>query len=356
MVATAKQADIARACDVSRASVSFALNPKLRERLKPETVKLILDTAKELGYHPNHYAQMMRKKRTGKIGFIMAISILETSLERTLHATQAIHDSGFGVISSNMMWDNEDFNRALELMLESRVEGILLSGMGIGYPQDVLRTVVERGIPIVKLIANPFENVPHVCSDHKQGMRLLTEHIIKQGRRKLAMIGPVAELEEDKTRFYDYNERILGFRSAANTAGIPPEESAVVSQSDMAYINDEYKPGYLAMLEIIESGKLPEAVVCVNDHWASGAMRACSEAGIGVPDDIAFGGFDNNGFAPYLYSPLTSVAQPSAQIGQVGVDLLMRWISGEDVPSPDTQIQLPCELVVRESCGGQPRE
>jgi LacI family transcriptional regulator len=201
------------------------------------------------------------------------------------------------------------------------------------------------------MIGNPFQGVPYVCSDHKNGMRLLTEHIIKQGRRKLAMIGPVAENEEDKSRFYDYNERVLGFRSAANSAGILIEDAKVISHPDLIDVNDEYKPGYTAMRKIIESGKLPEAVICVNDRWASGAMRACREAGIGVPDDIAFGGFDNNGFAPYLCSPLTSVAQPSARIGQVAVDLLMRWIRGEDIPERDTKILLPCELVVRKSCG-----
>ena len=81
-------------------------------------------------------------------------------------------------------------------------------------------------------------------------------------------------------------------------------------------------------------------------------MRACVESGLKVPEDVAFTGFDNDSFGAYAYSPLTTVAQPSAKIAEAGVKILTKWISGEEKPPKNGITILPCEIIERKSCGG----
>ncbi len=95
----------------------------------------------------------------------------------------------------------------------------------------------------------------------------------------------------------------------------------------------------------------PDAVVCGNDNWAIGALSALREGGIAVPKKMAVTGFDNSAVGTYLDVPLTTVAQPSKEMAEHAVDLLLKKIQGRRVPS--VPVKFPCKLIIRESCGAR---
>lgn len=100
----------------------------------------------------------------------------------------------------------------------------------------------------------------------------------------------------------------------------------------------------------------PEAVACSNDDWALGALTACAEAGARVPADIALTGFDNILVGNYGAVPLTTVAQPIEQMTNKAVELLVKQVRGEKLSASEELVKMPCQLVVRHSCGAALRQ
>ena len=110
-----------------------------------------------------------------------------------------------------------------------------------------------------------------------------------------------------------------------------------------------YRPGYLGMKALLERGELPEAVLCGNDQWAHGALRACHQAGVRIPRDLALTGFDNDPVGEYGATPLTTMDHPSEEIAHQAVDCLLRMIQEGRKPSAGT-ISVRGKLIVRDSC------
>jgi len=128
-------------------------------------------------------------------------------------------------------------------------------------------------------------------------------------------------------------------------------------ESDDLVAASAYEPGIRAMRQMLKSGALPDAIICSNDLYAIGALKACREAGVCVPGELAIVGFDNIAVGNYFEPSLTSVTSESKVVAQAAVDLLLRSIREENFKS--TSIHLPCTLVIRESCGSanrSPRE
>ena len=108
------------------------------------------------------------------------------------------------------------------------------------------------------------------------------------------------------------------------------------------------------MKKILKRKIRPEAILCLNDDAALAAMQACLERGVRIPNDIAFTGFGNSSVSQYSWPPLTSVSFSTESMVSKAIDLLLRQIQGEKLSQEETLIELPCELVPRQSCGGHP--
>ncbi len=119
-------------------------------------------------------------------------------------------------------------------------------------------------------------------------------------------------------------------------------------------------PPYMAsgkaeMQRLLQRLNRPEAVVCTNDSWALGALSASSEAGLRVPQDIAIVGIDNDPVCEFTCPPLTTSAQPTEAIAKKAVEILFKQMRGEKLSESEWLIRLPCQLVVRQSCGASLR-
>jgi LacI family transcriptional regulator len=119
---------------------------------------------------------------------------------------------------------------------------------------------------------------------------------------------------------------------------------------------DGYAPGQAAIRSLIESGERPEALLCSNDDMAIGAIAACVAAGLRVPEDIAITGFDNTTAGRYACPPLTTVAQPTEAVAKKAVELLLKQTRGETISASEELVKLPCQLVVRQSCGNNQKQ
>jgi LacI family transcriptional regulator len=186
----------------------------------------------------------------------------------------------------------------------------------------------------VVLLDNQFEHedVPSVLVDNYQGGYEAAGHLISLGHTRIAYIGGPPE-------FLSVTERKRGYVQALDDAGLSPFATE--------YCGFTVSSGYEMAQRWIREDKLPTAIFCGDDFIALGVVQALREEGIRVPQDISVVGFDDQQFVGEFYPRLTTVRQPEAQMGNIGVDILLKLIHGEVIPPAVTK--LAPQLLIRES-------
>ncbi len=347
--------DVADAAGVSRRSVSMALseNPRYAGKLRSETRRRIIDAVERLEYRPNRAAQLMRGKRSGLIGLITTASLLQVHLERLHAVSLAIQAAGYGMLSSEMLWTSDAAQRAVDNLLDARVEGVLL--MSVTHPtcQTEVKRFLTAGIPVVSLGGARLPGVAWVGSDNHQGMRDLTRHLLDHGYRRLAYLTTVVVENDQQRGFETLTERTQGFQEAMTAAGL---KAPVLTEPVKPLDWDRYATGRMTLRRLLKVGTLPEALLCANDELALGVLAGCAEAGLRVPGDLAVTGFDDTYAARNAWPPLTSVAQPNLDCGRQAVDWLLQLIREcippEHVDAQALETRLPCKVRWRASSDG----
>lgn len=344
--------DIAQELGLSLNTVSDVLNGG-DTRYSEKTRKRIHEAAAHLGYRANRQAQILAGVKSGLIGVIKSINFHQSGVERALYAGEAIHKHGFKLLSYDILWHYDSLEYAVQTMLDARVEGVLLDGIE-SSPEAVtaIQRLLKARIPVVSVHGILHEEIAHVTVDCHMAGRLLADHLLSLGYRRLAFIAPEAVLaSNDPTR--SIIRRLAGCQrrireEPGERACLEIVAAPACEDSGMAAAN-AYEPGVRAVRQMLEPSKLPDAIICSNDLYAIGAFKACREAGVRVPNDLGLVGFDNVALAAYIEPSLTSVTSESKMMAQTAVELLLRSIREEDFKP--SSMQLPCRLVVRESCG-----
>jgi len=171
-------------------------------------------------------------------------------------------------------------------------------------------------------------------------MKLVGEHLIGLGHRRIACIAPPPDL-----MFAEH--RLSGLRAVLRAHGLELDDKDVVV-GDLTQ-----KSGFEAAERLLDRPKPPSAIVACNDLMALGAMSAIQERGLEVGKDIAVTGFDDIPMAEHSHPPLTTVHQPIYQIGKMVCGMLIQILRGEDLLS--RHVMLEPRLIVRHSCGVAPR-
>ncbi|TYA12207.1 LacI family transcriptional regulator [Paenibacillus faecis] len=317
--------DVAKKSGLSVVTVSRVLNnsPSVREVNRQKVLKAI----EELNYQPNSAARSLVRGKTGVIG--MSITNFNDSFyDRVIRVVnRKLAEQGYFLalsIAENEVEDNFLFQR-------DRVDGIILLS-----PLRENEYVVElkrKNIPFV-LLDNQFqhEDVPSVVVDNYQGGYEATRHLIDLGHTQIAHIG-------GPSVFLSVEERKRGYVQALNEAGLTP--------FGMEFCGFTVSSGYEVAKRWIREDKLPTAIFSGDDFIALGVVQALREEGILVPHDISVVGFDDQQFVGEFFPRLTTVRQPEAQMGSIGVDLLLQLINGEVMPAAVTK--LAPQFLVRES-------
>lgn len=364
------QASIAEKLGLSRSTVSAVLSGSKKVRISEETARRVLEMAEQSDYRPNAYARIMRKGKTRLIGVMQGIGRLQSAHERQVFANRAISQAGYKVMSLAPAWYSGDLSEVENLFVESRVEGVLISGIYGFAPEGTFRALEAAGIPYVVLSGRRIPGVPMVRCNVRQSFYELTKLLIESGRRKLTLLVRNREGWKLSGMNWPCEQRIEGFTRAIREAGGTlsvknlmevPESDAPWKQKrelagELVYCDleaegetDPHWIGKVAMDIVVRRPNLPDAVMCSNDDWALGVLFSCARHGISVPDDMAVTGFDNNAEGAYGHPPLTTVAQPNELMARQAVNLLLERVNQE--ASDDRIHEWLGRIIPRESCG-----
>lgn len=330
---SARMKDIARDLGVSLMTVSKAL--RSHNDISEETRRRVVQRARELDYQPNWVAQSLVTRRTYLIGLVIPDLMHSFFAEVAQGVARKFEPLGYQVVISNSEENPETESRQLELLLNRKVDGLIVASAQTRKDAEVFERVHRRGIPLVLIDRKPAAFQGHFVGgrDDEVG-RLATEHLIDQGCRRIAHIrGPAVATGIGRMR---------GYRKALAAAGLVMPENYVVT----GLHNDVQ--GYEAMRQLLQLEPLPDGVFCYNDPVAAGAIRAILEAGLSVPGDIAIVGAGNVHYSDLLKIPLSTIDQSSTKIGESAAALLMECITTK-AELPARTIQITPRLVVRES-------
>jgi DNA-binding LacI/PurR family transcriptional regulator len=344
--------DIARRLNVSSTTVWRALNN--RPRISTETRRRILAEVKRLGYQPSLVAQTLSWGRTQTIGVVVPTisNSVHASLVRAIE--QAAFDHDFSITLCDTDFNFEREQRHLDLLIRRRVEGVLLVPYAAAPTDDEahLNQLLKAGIAVVCLQQKlPSALVSQVLPDNFSAARDMTRHLIKVGHRRIAFVhGGLSPWQ------VSMNERLAGYRAALDEAGIRPNSNWIVEAGTFeAMLADASGELYVERVTRMLTGDhRPTAVFASVDVLAIKLMSLARSLGLCVPQDLAIAGFDDIQMAGYTDPPLTTVRHPAAEVGRKAAELLFDQIAAGGVAGDPVLERVPCELVIRCSCGTSP--
>ncbi len=329
--------DIADLVGVSQSTVSRALrgHPQVSE----ETRRRVRQAVKLLNYTVDKNASNLRCRHSATLALLFfedptadQSNINPFFLTMQSWITRMCSERGYDLLVS---FQQMSHNWHAEYARNHKADGLLLLGYGDYMTfRSKLDTLVETGTCFVRWGA-VLPGQPGICigSDDRRGGRVATEHLLEQGRQRIAFLG-CASLHSPEGF-----DRYQGYSDALDAAGVAVDPALQVDTQTTE------QSGYQAMCSLLDRDADFDAVFGVSDLVAIGAMRALIERGIDVPGAVAVVGFDDIPIAGNVHPSLTTMAQDTRRAGRLLVDTLVRQIEGETVRST----KLPTHLVVRHS-------
>lgn len=326
--------DVAKVLNYSVSTISRAFNDKYD--IRKETRDLILAKAKEMGYSPNPIAKSLLKQCSNQIGVVVPEFINSFFPEVIIGIQEVFIKKGYQVL---IMQSNESYDTEIEnvkAMENNMVDGLILSLSFETQNVEYYENLIKQGLPMVLFnrVSNKLNTHKVVFDDYKWAF-FATEHLIYQGYKKIIHFTTSHSLSFSQNR-------IKGFVDAHKKHKLKIDESSIVEAGLL--ISD----GEREMEKLITLHNLPDAIFCVNDMCAIGAMKILKKYGYKIPNDVALVGFTETRLAELIDPPLTSVAQPTKEIGRTAALLLLEQIESKGIFIPQT-IVLNGRLNVRES-------
>jgi LacI family transcriptional regulator len=323
--------DVARAAGVSTATVSRVLNGN--ERVDRDTARHVRQVVDRLGYRPSRGARALRTQHVK----VWALIIPDVRNPFFTEMVRAIEDVAYGAGYSVILCDTDDDtvkeHAYLELALAERVAGMILAPTRPS-PSSV-GAVLAHGVSLVSVDRRlrGFD-VDHALVDNVAGAEQAVEHLLERGFSRLACIAGPQDTSTGR-------DRLAGFRRALQRGGLRADPC-------LERIGDFREPGgRREMKRLLALRRPPDAVLVANNMMTLGALEAVAAAGLEIPRDVAIVGFDDPPWNALLRPPLTSVAQPTYELGLETARLLLRRVQGFDGPA--REVVLPPELRVRAS-------
>lgn len=327
--------DIARMANVSSATVSRVLNGQVGTRSKARA--RVLQVLAETGFQPHAAARSLASQRSHVIGLIIpapASRILSHPhlLYLAEVISQACYESDYVLSLFLTGSSTEEPQNLRKVTRRGLVDGLIVRGIDERPSEPLLEKVAATGIPCVA-VGRPRHpgTVSYVASDNETGAYNAITHLLRLGRRRIALI--VGGLETSQSR-----DRLAGYRRALSEWGRPVDERLITSGGADC--------GYAAAQRVLAHA--PDALF-MPTRMARDIARALRNANLAVPDDVALIGFDDLPLATSMSPPLTTLRQPMAAFGRNLVDTLLDILAHG--PMPPRQLVFSQELVVRGSCG-----
>ncbi len=324
---------VAEAAGVHFSTVSRALNPATRARVKPQIAARVLQTAQQLGYRANALASSLRTRRSHVIGMVVPdiMSLLFPPILEGVEAT--LLKEGYMTIVANSANDPARHRRILSGMIERQVDGLILATATLRDP--VLDEEIEARAPVV-LINRTDESgrAPAVVNDDIRGIGLAVRHLASLGHRRIAHIAGPRWLSTGMMR-------LRGFSLAVGELSLADPKPPVIEAE--AFTREA---GRAACLGLIASHPDTTAIVAANDLLALGCYDVFAERNISCPGDISVTGYNDAPFVDMVSPPLTTVRIKQHEMGVEAARLLLARMNGQEIAA---DVMLRPELVQRRS-------
>ena len=325
--------DIAAYLGISPATVSRAINNTgyVSESLRAKILKAIED----LDYQPNLLARGLRKRSSSLVGLIVpdlmnayytwAAQIIEGLLAaREYRLLLSVHND-----------DPVSELSYLQAMQKQRVAGVIVSSTGKNH--DYLEYLLREGIPVVAHIREiRSRSVDNVIPADVDGAYVAVKHLTDLGHRRIGVVCGPQELSTGR-------DRLAGYLRAMEGVGMPVDCSLIKIGAFRRGFGDE------ATSELLEQSPRPTAIFTAGGELTAGMLKALSERGIRVPEEISVVGYDDPEWFSFWNPPLTTVKMPTEKLSQVTVDLLLRRMGASQAPHRSTTARIPVSFVVRSS-------
>lgn len=328
--------DIADLAGVSQSTVSLVLSGQWRaKRLSQEVADRVLQIAREQNYRPNRLIHALQTGRTHTVAAIFFTMRGEYFPQIAIGIEEEAKRHGYHLLLSQVERGIEEEADEIEVLLERRVDGLILVPR---YPlanRDNYRRLIAQGIPLVCVDSYyPDVPCPAVVGADEAGMHAATTHLIELGHRHIAYAGMTTLADVHLQDRYD------GFLKAMTEHGLKVPDAYTVWDS------------VAVASEILRRPDRPTAVVAVTDYYALNVIRAAESLGLRVPADLAVVGFSDCLANEDVYRvPLTSVRVDLMAMGRLAMQQFLREV--EHVSGRHELTRLPTSLVVRTSSGGK---
>jgi len=327
-------ADIARAAGTSQSTASRALSG--RGYVAADVRERLLAVADRLGYVPDASARTLKQKTSRVVGVL--VSDLDNHFYGGLAAgvEQTLREADYRMVLVGDNSESEEEAAAVRTFVAMRAPGVILTPVGTAATTLLHR----RGVPVVE-VDRRVATVPcdAVVIDNVRGAREAVEHLLGLGHRRVALLGVDTHWTSD-------TGRVAGYREAHAAAGLPVDESLILR---FAFHDAAAEQRIADLLE----RHAPTAIFAANNLLAEQAWRVLRARGLALPHDVSLVGFDDVQWTEMVSPGITTVAQPTLELGRRAASLLLRRIRAPG--SPETVELLQPTLVVRGSTGPAPR-
>jgi DNA-binding LacI/PurR family transcriptional regulator len=333
--------DVAQECGFSLGTVSNVINDGPKP-VRPETRRLVWEAVQRLNFHPNAVARGLARQRTQTIGILFGVVessaiVINAYSAAILQAVLSVAaGTGYNVTHLTTPWRGAD--ESLAFFRDGRTDGMLV--VAPPTDSDLLPALASLNLPLVAVSgATDQARLPSVDIDDSYGTRLVMDHLLALGHRRIAHISGHPNLVSGHVRQRVFAECLV----------------AADIQLRQEYLRPgQYSPeaGYENARALLKLGEPPTAIFAANDEIAVGVLDAAREMGVSVPQDLSVVGVDNRPMASLVMPSLTTLQQPFGQVGEEATRLLIRRIAGEEVPD-GVRLFLP-NLVIRESTAPAP--
>lgn len=326
--------DVAKLAGVSAGTVSNVLNRPFY--VNTETREKVLQAIAELDFVPRQRSRQFRPGRVRSLGVSLANLENPFFVDVALGVEAAAWRLGVGVVLSDSGLDPERENQSLDLLVQQRVQGIIISP--VDERSSSLQMLRDRGVPTVFVdrVGEHAGDAWSVVVDDELGGRLAAGHLLQRGHRRLMFIGHPKRSQKVRTRLRGAQEVVQD--GGAHLEVLDAGSWTVQAGRDAG-----------AVIADRAAERRPTAVLCANDTVAIGVMQALVRAGLRIPEDIAVVGYDNIDWAEASIPPLTTVHQPRHQLAETAVQMLMQLLEGDAERVRSNHVVLQPELVVRET-------
>jgi LacI family transcriptional regulator len=344
--------DIARLAGVSPATVSRVLNrrPDVDRKTRERVQRVIAET----GYVSSIAAAGLAGGRNRLIGMLLPLFTWPILADLVRGISEILKQTSYELVLYT--FDDEDLTRDRRAIINHLLATQLTAGLLAVFPgqlADQLSELYQQGVPVVTIDDQREHVTPWVRADNVTGAYEAVRHLIRLGHRRIAhILGP--------SEYLVSHDRHRGYLRALHEAGIAPYPELILE-------GDFLPPsGYSCAQRLFDlpPKQRPTAIFASADQMAYGVLRAAEERGLAVPQDIALVGFDDDAPSAHVRPPLTTVHQPSFEMGQEGIRLLLALLAESEGSDAHTdlpparqgrvsplRVVLPTTLVVRASCG-----